>query len=125
MKSLSDELPTLKPDIAQLWLFFSVGTNSKWLDAMEEVKQAAAREIADKHGVKSEDDIADLEKRLKQFSTAISSIKNEISDDQLKLKRVSNLITAYEITVEGNYIDNLVRAQRERDRTLENLNLIK
>ena len=57
------------------------------------------RYIADKYGVKSE--------------------------DQLKLKRVSNLITAYEKIVEGNYIDNLIRAQRERDRTIDNANLIK
>ncbi len=87
---------------------------------MGEVKQAAtgvrltAREIADKYGVKSEDDIAELEKRLRQLPTAVSSIKTEISDEQLKLKRVSDLITAYEKIVEGNYIDSLIRAQRGR-----------
>lgn len=58
---MSDELPTLKSDIAQLRHFFSVGANSKRLDAMEQVKLGAAREIADKYGVKSEDDIAELE----------------------------------------------------------------
>lgn len=118
LKSMSDELPTLKSDIAQLRHFFSVGANSKRLDAMGEVKQAAAREIADKYGVKSEDDIAELEKQLSQLPTSISSIKNEISEDQLKLKRVSDLITAYEKIVEGNYIDNLVRAQRGQNKTL-------
>ncbi len=41
LKSMSDELPTLKSDIAQLRHFFSVGANSKRLDAMGEVKQAA------------------------------------------------------------------------------------
>lgn len=114
MKAMSDELPTLKSDVAQLRHFFSAGANSKRLDTMEEVKQAVAQEIADKYGVKSEDDIAELEKRLRQLPTAISSIKNELSDEQLKLKRVTDLITAYESIVEGNYIDNLIRAQKER-----------
>ncbi len=79
-----------------------------------------AREIAEKYGVKSEDDIAELEKQLRQLPTAVSLIKNEISDDQLKLKlkRVSDLIAAYEKIVEGNYIDNLIRAQMEQNRTL-------
>ena len=45
----------------------------------------------------------------------ISSIKDEISEEQLKLKRVSGLIAAYEKIVEGNYIDNLIRAQREQE----------
>ncbi len=122
---MSDDLPTLKSDIAQLRHFFSVGANSKRLDAMGEVKQAAAREIADKYGVKSEDDIAELEKRLRQLPTAISLIKTEISDEQLKLKRVSDLITAYEKIVEGNYIDNLIRAQRELDKHFDSFNIIK
>ncbi len=115
---MSDELPTLKSDVAQLRHFFSAGANSKQLDAMEEVKQAAAREIAEKYGVKSEDDIAELEKRLRQLPNSVSSIKTEISDEQLKLKRVSDLITTYEKIVEGNYIDNLVRAQRGQNKTL-------
>ena len=45
----------------------------------------------------------------------ISSNKDEISEEQLKLKRVSDLIAAYEKIVEGNYIDNLIRAQREQE----------
>ena len=45
----------------------------------------------------------------------ISSIKDEISEEQPKLKRVSGLIAAYEKIVEGNYIDNLIRAQREQE----------
>lgn len=84
---------------------------------MEIVKQAA-REIAEKYGVKSENDITELEKRLRQLPTAISSIKNEISEDQLKLKQVSALITAYEKIVERIYIDNLIRTQREQSKTL-------
>ncbi len=83
------------------------------------------REIADKHGVKSEDDIAELEKRLKQLPNSVSSIKTEISDEQLKLKRVSDLITAYEKIVEGNYIDNLIIGQREQVKRPDTTNLIK
>ena len=82
---------------------------------MTQVKLAAAREIADKYGVKSEGDIASLEKRLKLLPDYISSIKDEVSEEQLKLGRVSNLISAYERIVEGNYIDNLIRAQREQE----------
>ncbi len=75
-----------------------------------------ARELANKYGAKSEDDVSDLEKRLKQLQAEVKTIKDELSDDQLKLKRVSDLMTAYETIVERNYIDNLVRAQRERDK---------
>lgn len=112
LKKLSDEIPTLKSDILQLRHLFSVGVNSKQRDTMEQVKLAAAREIANKYGAKSEDDVADLEKRLKQIQTDVKSIKGELPDDQLKLKRVSDLIAAYETIVEGNYIDNLVMGQR-------------
>lgn len=117
LKEMSDEIPTLKSDIAQLRHLFSVGDKSKRLDTMEQVKLAAAREIADEHGVKSEDDIAELEKRLKSLQSDVTSIKAEMSDEQLKLKRVSDLITAYEKIVEGNYIDNLIRTQREQEQT--------
>ncbi len=116
LKELSGEIPTLKSDITQLRRLFSVGDNPKRLDTMEQVKQAAAREIADKHNVKSAEDIADLEKRLKSLQSEDKSIKAELSDEQLKLKRVSDLITAYENIVEGNYIDNLIRLQREQEK---------
>lgn len=53
---------------------FPFRANSKWLDTMEQVERAA-RDIADKHGVKSEDDIADLKKRLKSFQNEIKSVK--------------------------------------------------
>ena len=114
VKSLTAEIPTLKSDISQLRFLFSVVSTSK-PDAMTQVKLAAAREIADKYGVKSEGDIASLEKRLKLLPDYISSIKDEVSEEQLKLGRVSNLISAYERIVEGNYIDNLIRAQREQE----------
>ncbi len=46
-------------------------------------------------------------------------------ESQLQLERVTELIAVYEKIVEGNYIDNLIRGQRERDRTIDNANLIK
>lgn len=52
---------------------------------------------------------------MKSLQSEIKSNKAELSDEQLKLKRVSNLITAYESIVEGNYIDNLIRTQREQE----------
>lgn len=79
---------------------------------MMQTKIAATKEIAEKHGVKTEADIEKLEERLKGLPDLITVTKNEVADEQLKLKRVSNLITAYESIVEGNYIDNLVRAKR-------------
>ena len=87
------------------------------LDMVINPDLAAAQEIADKYGVRTEGDISSLEKRLKLLPNYISSIKDEISEEQLKLKRVSDLIAAYEKIVEGNYIDNLIRAQREQELT--------
>lgn len=77
------------------------------------------------YNVKYEDDIAELEKWLKRLQCDVNSVKPELSDEQLKHKRVSELITAYEKIVERNYIDNLVRGQRERDKTLDNTNVVK
>lgn len=125
LKSLSDEIPTLKSDISQLRHLFSVGVNSKPRDTMEQVKLAAACEIANKYGAKSEDDLSDLEKRLEHLQAEMKSIKDELPDDQLKQKRVSDLITAYENIVEGNYIDNLVRARREQDKSLDTASFVK
>lgn len=112
LKELSGEIPTLKSDIAQLRHLYSAGDNSKRLDTMEQVKQAAAREIADKYNVKSAENVAVLEKRLKSLQSEVKSVKSELSDEQLKLKRISDLIAAYEKIIEGNYIDNLVKEQR-------------
>ena len=88
---------------------------------MGQVKQAAACEIADKNDVKSEDDIANLEKSLKLLQSEVKSVKAELSNEQLKLKRVSDLIAAYEKIVEGNYIDRLIKAQKNlaQSRTAE------
>ncbi|MCM1166666.1 MAG: hypothetical protein NC299_14200 [Lachnospiraceae bacterium] len=35
-------------------------------------------------------------------------------DERQQLKRISELINAYEKIVEGNYIDNLIKAQKEQ-----------
>ncbi len=114
LKEVSAELPTLKSDIAQLIYYFSAIGDERRLETTEQVKLAAARGIADKYGVKSVTDIADLEKRLKLLPEYASSIKNEIFDEQLKLKRVSDLIAVYEKVIEGNYIDNLIKGQEEQ-----------
>ena len=121
----SEEIPTLKSDISQLRFLFAA--HSSKTDAMTQTKIAAAREIAEKHNVKTEADIENLEKRLKALPYLITSTKNEVADEQLKLKRVSDLITAYEKIVEGNYIDNLIRAQKEQEqsRTADSPNLKK
>ena len=81
-------------------------------------KEQAAREIANKYGAKSEDDVAVLEKRLKSLQNEVKSIKAELADEQIKLKHISNQIAAYEKIVEGNYIDILVRGQQEQIKTL-------
>ena len=39
----------------------------------------------------------------------------ELHGNETALQRVKTLIRAYEKIAEGNYIDNLVRAQRERE----------
>lgn len=65
-------------------------------------------------GFASADDIKSLETRLRLTPTYIGTIKSEISDEQLKLNRVSELIRTYEKIIEGNYIDNLIAAERER-----------
>lgn len=115
VKSLTAEIPTLKSEISQLHYLFSTMSSASKPDAMTQIKLAAAQEIADKYGIRTEGDISSLEKRLKLLPNYISSIKDEISEEQLKLKRVSDLIAAYEKIVEGNYIDNLIRAQREQE----------
>lgn len=118
LKKLSAEMPTLKSDIAQLKYYFSIIGEQRELDANEEVRLLEAREIADKYGVKSGEEIADLERRLKLLPEYVSSIKNDIFTEQLKLKRVTDLIAVYEKIIEGNYIDNLIKAQREHEQNM-------
>ena len=37
------------------------------------------------------------------------------TEQETALKRINELIEAYEEIVEGNYIDNLIRAQKSRE----------
>ena len=53
IKILSEEAPTLKNDIAQIRFYFQNVQNRRKLDAMGQVKLAAAKEVLEKHGVRS------------------------------------------------------------------------
>ncbi|MDE7400188.1 MAG: plasmid recombination protein [Oscillospiraceae bacterium] len=110
---LNTEIPTLKSDIAQIKLLFSDLKNSK--DTMAQMKISTAREKAGKYGIKSEEDIENLERRLKLIPMYVQNLKSELIEEQLKLARVKTLISAYEEIVEGNYIDNLLKAQNEQE----------
>ena len=81
---------------------------------MNQVRLAAAKEVANKYGITGAEEIENLETRLRLSPTYISSLKNEVSEEQMKLSRISDLVHTYEKIIEGNYIDNLVAAERER-----------
>lgn len=112
IKQLSEEIPTLKSDIAALKFFFSDRKNSS--DAMTNVRLAAAKETAEKYGISSAEEIENLETRLRLIPMYINSLKGEASQEQTKSSRLSELVRTYEKIVEGNYIDNLIAAERER-----------
>ena len=78
---------------------------------------AAAKEALEKHGVRSEQDVAALEERLKLLPSYIKTVQRSIAEEQAKLKRINQLADVYEKVVEGNYIDNLIREQKEQERT--------
>lgn len=117
LKILSEEAPNLKNDIVQIRFYFRNVQNRHRLDAMGQVKLAAAKEIVQKHGIRSESDVSALEERLKLLLSYIKTVRNKIADEQTKLKRVNQLADIYEKVVEGNYIDNLIREQKEQERT--------
>ena len=117
IKILSEEAPTLKTDIAQIRFYLQNVQNRRKLDAMEQVKLAAAKEALEKHGVRSEQDVATLEERLKLLPSYIKTVQRSIAEEQAKLKRINQLADVYEKVVEGNYIDNLIREQKEQERT--------
>lgn len=116
---LADEIPTLKSDIAQIKLLFST-VNTK--DTMQQMKLAAAREKAEKYGIKSEDDLQNLQRRLDLIPTYSQNLKAELSEQQLELKRVQDLIDTYEKITEDNYISGLIAAQKEREAAEKNQN---
>ena len=113
LKALSNEAPTLKSEIAQIQVYFENVQNSRRLDSMGQIKLAVAKEVVDKHGIRSESEIAELEERLKLLPTYIRTAQNKLSEEQARLKRVNRLADVYECVIEGNYIDNLVKEQKE------------
>ena len=113
---LADKIPTLKSDIAQIKLLFSaVNTSSNSRDTMQQMKLAAAREKAEKYGIKSDDDLQNLQRRLDLIPTYSQNLKAELSEHQLEMKRVQDLIDTYEKITEDNYISGLIAAQKERE----------
>jgi plasmid recombination enzyme len=114
LKALSNEAPTLKSEIAQIQFYFENVQNSRRLDSMGQIKLAVAKEVVDKHGIRSESEIAELEERLKLLPTYIRTAQNKLSEEQARLKRVNRLADVYESVIEGNYIDNLIRENIER-----------
>ena len=114
LKALSNEAPTLKFEIAQIKFYFENVQNRRRLDSMGQIKLAVAKEVVDKHGIRSESEIAELEERLKLLPTYIRTAQNKLSEEQARLKRVNRLADVYESVIEGNYIDNLIRENIER-----------
>ena len=81
---------------------------------MGQVRLAAAKEVVDKHGIRSESEIAELEERLKLLPIYIRTVQDKLAEEQARLKRVNRLADVYESVIEGNYIDNLIRENIER-----------
>lgn len=119
IKVLTEEQPTLKSEIAQIRYYFANFRNRSKLDTMEQVKLAAAKEIVQKHGIISEEDLGALEKRLSDIPQRIQIAKTNLANEQARLKRINQLAEVYEKVVEGNYIDNLIREQKEQERKRE------
>lgn len=66
-------------------------------------------------GITSRDDIYAKAQDLQRTIHKMRS-NGEISEpEEMALKRINELIKAYEEIVEGNYIDNLIRAQKSRE----------
>ena len=58
-----------------------------------------------------------MDERLKLLPSYVKTIQRSIAEEQAKLKRINQLADVYEKVVEGNYIDNLIREQKEQERT--------
>lgn len=113
LKALSNEAPTLKSEIAQIRFYFENVQNRRRLDSMGQVRLAAAKEVVDEHGIRSESEIAELEERLKLLPIYIRTVQDKLAEEQAWLKRIDRLADVYECVIEGNYIDNLVKEQKE------------
>ena len=101
LKALSNEAPTLKSEIAQIRFYFENVQNRRRLDSMGQVKLAAAKEVVDKHSIRSENDVTELEERLKLLPTYIRTVQNKLIEEQARLKRVNRLANVYESVIEG------------------------
>jgi len=113
IKKLSDEIPTLKSDIAQIKYWFYARQKSA-VDAMERAKISTAKDTAEKYGIQNIEQIESLETRLRLIPTYIRTLKDELSDEQTNLSKLSELVRTYERVIEGNYIDNLIKAEKEK-----------
>lgn len=113
LKALSNEAPTLKSEIAQIQFYFENVQNRRRLDSMGQIRLAAAKEVVDKHGIRSVSEIAELEERLKLLPAYIRTVQDKLAEEQAWLKRIDRLADVYECVIEGNYIDNLVKEQKE------------
>ena len=58
---------------------------------------------------------AELEERLKLLPIYIRTVQDKLAEEQARLKRVNRLADVYECVIEGNYIDNLVKEQKETE----------
>ena len=101
LKALSNEAPILKFEIAQIKFYFENVQNRRRLDSMGQVRLAAAKEVVDKHGIRSVSEIAELEERLKLLPTYIRTVQNKLIEEQARLKRVNRLANVYESVIEG------------------------
>ena len=118
LKALSNEAPTLKSEIAQIRFYFENVQIRRRLDSMGQVRLAAAKEVVDKHGIRSVSEIGELEERLKLLPTYIRTVQDKLAEEQAWLKRIDRLADVYESVIEGNYIDNLVKEQSEKKANL-------
>ena len=123
LKALSNEAPTLKSEIAQIRFYFENVQNRRRLDSMGQVKLAAAKEVVDKHSIRSVSEIAELEERLKLLPIYIRTVQDKLAEEQAWLKRIDRLADVYECVIEGNYIDNLIKEHKEKERTINHIEL--
>lgn len=68
-----------------------------------------------KFGITSRDDIYAKAQDLQRTIHKMRSNGENSEPEETNLKRINELIKSYEEIVEGNYIDNLIRAQKSRE----------
>ena len=66
-------------------------------------------------GITSRDDIYAKAQELQHNIHVMRSKGDNPTEHETALKRINKLIKAYEEIVEGNYIDNLIKAQKSRE----------